>query len=112
MAKESVSSRQTAGAVPPLPEALPADMVKQLEFIIDQRVKNELERRLTKFARPGLMRFSEEDVQFLIWTLGFTAGAHLEKDHDKGERIFAWCKILMGKLADRSPVAAEAANGS
>jgi len=51
-------------------------------------------------------RFTRADARFLIFTLGFTAGAHMERDARKAERVFAWCSALHDKLE------AEAGNGS
>jgi hypothetical protein len=42
-------------------------------------------------------RFNGDDSAFLIWVLGFTAGAHLEKDGERGERVFARCRDLYMK---------------
>jgi hypothetical protein len=42
--------------------------------------------------------FSAEDASFLVWTMGFVAGANLERDGERGERIFARCRDLHNKL--------------
>ncbi len=43
-------------------------------------------------------KFSAEDSEFLILVLGFMAGANLERDGERGERIFARFRDLHQKL--------------
>jgi hypothetical protein len=40
-----------------------------------------------------------DDQFFLTWTLGFTAGANMERDGARGERIFARCREIHEKIA-------------
>lgn len=53
----------------------------------------------TAAPKTGMkIEFSNEDALFLTWTLGFTAGANLERDGERGERIFARCRDLHNKI--------------
>jgi hypothetical protein len=64
-------------------------------------------------AAPAQPAFTEDDRQFLVWTLGFVAGSHLDRDGDRGERIFAWCRELQGKLQQKHrPLTATEINAS
>ncbi|HEV2210822.1 MAG TPA: hypothetical protein VG167_18775 [Verrucomicrobiae bacterium] len=54
-----------------------------------------LERKLDEF-RSGY-KFNGDDSTFLIWTLGFVAGANLERGGDQGERIYARCRDIWMK---------------
>ena len=54
-------------------------------------------------AQPAPKRvFSEDDTTFLIWVLGFTAGANLERDGERGERVFGRCRDLYLKMSPAS----------
>lgn len=49
-------------------------------------------------ASPARIEFNGEDAIFLAWVLGFTAGANLDRDAARGERIFARCRDLHEKI--------------
>lgn len=44
------------------------------------------------------IEFNGDDALFLAWVLGFTAGANLDRDAERGERIFARCRQLHEKI--------------
>ena len=85
-------------ASPPAFDWSPAGLKTEIEALKGElgRVQQQLE-QMTRLvnARPP---FTQDDNAFLIFVLGFTAGAHLDKDGSKGERIFAWCRTLQEKL--------------
>lgn len=54
--------------------------------------------RLKQSQQPRRV-FDGDDQIFLTWVLGFTAGANLERDGERGERIFARCRAIHEKLA-------------
>lgn len=64
-----------------------------IEDVVAAEVKKQL-----KALNGSTPKFSNDDARFLIWVLGFTAGANLERDSQRGERIFAWCRDLHEKV--------------
>lgn len=50
--------------------------------------------------RNGAARFGPDDQFFLAWVLGFTAGAHLERNGEQGERIFGRCRDMWLKVQE------------
>ena len=76
----------------------PEDLSEVKDFLNDQirdQLKD-LEARLK--PKTPLPQFSNDDACFLIWMSGFTAGANLDKDGERGERIFARCREIRDKL--------------
>jgi hypothetical protein len=64
-----------------------------IEEIVAAAVKKEI-----ASLNGSLPRFSADDRDFLIWMTGFTAGANLERDGERGERIFARCREIKERL--------------
>lgn len=56
--------------------------------------------------------FNGDDAIFLAWALGFVAGANLERDGERGERIFARCRQLHEKIQPIGVDAAQSPNPS
>ena len=54
-----------------------------------------LRAELTGFRSTA--KFNGDDSAFLIWVLGFTAGANLERGGDQGQVIFARCRDIYMK---------------
>ena len=73
--------------------SLPQDLRPELEALRAEVAG--LQRSLCEFR--GGYQFNGDDSAFLIWVLGFTAGAHLERDGERGERVFARCRDLYVK---------------
>jgi hypothetical protein len=69
----------------------PEDMV-ELKLFLDGCVQAKL--------GSATHKFSADDRDFLIWMTGFTAGANLERDGERGERIFARCRELRDKICE------------
>lgn len=110
MAIEEKSSRapRVKSPQPPL-FPIEADTIERMNARIV-----ELEQQLKRVEAATKARnvLTGDDQFFLTWTLGFVAGANLERDGERGERIFARCReihekiapIAMPKMAATAPV--------
>jgi hypothetical protein len=61
-----------------------------------------LDVKLDRLLGAKTPRLTEDDLQFLVWMTGFTAGASLDRDGERGERIFARCREIKEKLFGRT----------
>jgi hypothetical protein len=76
----------------------PARLAPEDFQVIEEMIESAIGRKLSGLNGNTAPKFSNDDARFLIWTLGFTAGANLERDGQRGERIFAWCRDLHEKM--------------
>src|SRR5579862_5356744 len=88
--KEPTSSKQT-----PPPTQAGQDFREAIA-----KLESQIDELRSAFKRNGASRFNADDQIFLVWVLGFSAGAHLDRNGDQGERIFARCRDMFVKLSE------------
>lgn len=82
----------------PQPALFPveADTVERMNARL---VELEAKYKRLEAATSARNTLTGDDQIFLTWVLGFTAGANLERDGERGERIFARCREIHQKIA-------------
>ena len=106
-------ARPTKGKAPqPALFPVEADTIERMNARL---VELEAEVTRLKAATRARQVLTGDDQFFLTWALGFTAGANLERDGERGERIFARCREIHDKIAPilvAKPAGSESVGGS
>lgn len=72
-----------------------AELEKQVQALSAQ-----VDQMQALLRRNGAASFNPDDQFFLAWVLGFTAGAHLDRNGEQGERIFGRCRDMFVRVQE------------